>query len=106
MALGLKAGLEAQLIWDLVHESAANSRLWELRGPMMVSEDYTSSRGKFRMADKDGPVIGAFGQDMNFPMPVFQAALQMHQAAVGLGQFDLDTASLCRTYEILGDIER
>ena len=28
MALGLKAGLDAQQIWDLVHESAANSRLW------------------------------------------------------------------------------
>lgn len=106
MALGLKAGLDAQMIFDLVRESAANSRLWELRGPMMVSEDYTSSRGKFGMAVKDGPVIGAFGQDMNFPMPVFQAALQMHQAAVGLGQFNLDTASLCRTYETIAGIKR
>ena len=106
MALGLKAGLDAQLIFDMVQDSAANSRLWELRGPMMVNEDYTSSRGKFGMAAKDGPVIGAFGQDMNFPMPVFQAALQMHQAAVGLGQFDLDTASLCRTYETIGGIKR
>jgi 3-hydroxyisobutyrate dehydrogenase-like beta-hydroxyacid dehydrogenase len=106
MALGLKAGLDAQTIFDLVRESAANSRLWEIRGPMMVSEDYTSSRGKFGMAAKDGPVIGAFGQDMSFPMPVFQAALQMHQAAVGLGQFDLDTASLCRTYETIGGIKR
>lgn len=106
MALGLKAGLDAQTIFDHVQESAANSRLWELRGPMMVSEDYTSSRGKFGMASKDGPVIGAFGQAMNFPMPVFQAALQMHQAAVGLGQYDLDTASLCRTYETIGGIKR
>jgi putative dehydrogenase len=106
MALGLRAGLDAQTIFDMVHESAANSRLWEIRGPMMVSEDYTSSRGQFSMANKDGPVIGAFGQSMNFPMPVFQAALQMHQAAVGLGQFHLDTASLCRTYETIAGIKR
>jgi L-threonate 2-dehydrogenase len=106
MALGLKAGLKAQLIFDMVRDSAASSRLWEIRGPMMVSEDYTSSRGQFGMAAKDGPVIGAFGQAMHFPMPVFQAALQMHQAAVGLGQYHLDTASLCRTYETIGGIKR
>ena len=58
------------------------------------------------MPAKDGPVIGAFGQAMHFPMPVFQAALQMHQAAVGLGQYHLDTASLCRTYETIGGIKR
>ncbi len=106
MALGIKAGLEPQEIYDLVQGSAANSRLWELRGPMMVSEDYTTSRGNFGMADKDGPVIGAFAQDMNFPAPLFQAALQMHQVAVSMGLADIDTAALCRTYETIGAAAR
>ncbi|MEK9661459.1 MAG: NAD-binding protein [Alphaproteobacteria bacterium] len=106
MALGLKAGLDAQTIFDLVKDSAANSRLWELRGPMMVSEDYTSSRGQFGMANKDGPVIGAFGQSMTATRSFILLSLQMHQTAVGLGQYDLDTASLCRTYETIGGIRR
>lgn len=106
MALGIKAGLEAQEIYNLVHESAANSRLWELRGPKMVSEDYTTSRGKFGMADKDGPVIGEFAREMNFPAPLFQAALQMHQAGVSMGLGDIDTAALCRLYETIGAAER
>lgn len=106
MAMGLKAGLKAEDVYDLVQGSAANSVLWEIRGQMMVSEDYTSSRGNFGMASKDGPVIGEFAQDMNYPVPLFQAALQMHNAAVGMGMYDIDTAALCRLYENLGGVER
>jgi L-threonate 2-dehydrogenase len=106
MAMGLKAGLQADDVFDLVKDSAANSVLWEIRGPMMVSEDYTSSRGNFGMASKDGPVIGAFAQEMHYPAPLFQAALQMHQAAVGMGMYDIDTAALCKMYETLSGTER
>lgn len=106
MAMGLKAGLAAEDIFDLVKGSAANSVLWEVRGPMMVNEDYTSSRGNFGMASKDGPVIGEFAQSMGYPAPLFQAALQMHHAAVGLGMYDIDTAALCRLYETIGGVER
>ncbi len=106
MAMGLKAGLEADDIFDLVKDSAANSVLWEVRGPMMVSEDYTSSRGNFGMASKDGPVIGQFAQDMFYPAPIFQTALQMHQAAVGMGMYDIDTSAMCRLYETISGTER
>ena len=106
MAMGLKAGLQAEDIFDLVKDSAANSVLWEIRGPMMVSEDYTSSRGNFGMASKDGPVIGEFAQQMFYPAPLFQTALQMHQAAVGMGMYDIDTAAMCRLYETLSGTTR
>lgn len=106
MAMGLRAGLKAEDVFDLVKDSAANSVLWEIRGPMMVSEDYTSSRGNFGMASKDGPVIGEFAQDMGYPAPLFQAALQLHHAAVGMGMYDIDTAALCRLYENMAGIER
>jgi putative dehydrogenase len=106
MAMGLKAGLKAEDIFDLVKDSAASSVLWEIRGPMMVSEDYTSSRGNFGMASKDGPVIGEFAQDMGYPAPLFQAALQLYHAAVDMGMYDIDTAALCRLYENMAGIER
>ena len=106
MAMGLKAGLQAEDIFDLVKDSAANSVLWEIRSPMMVSEDYTSSRGNFGMASKDGPVIGEFAQVMFYPAPLFQTALQMHQAAVGMGMYDIDTAAMCRLYETLSGTTR
>ena len=36
MVLGMKAGLPPQLIYDLIKGGAGNSRIFELRGPMMV----------------------------------------------------------------------
>ena len=40
MVLGMKAGLPPQLIYDLVKSGAGNSRVFELRGPMMVKGRY------------------------------------------------------------------
>ena len=72
----------------------------------MAREDYNSSRGNFGMASKDGPIIGAFAQEMHYPAPLFQAALQMHRTAVGMGIYDIDTAALCKMYETLSGTER
>ena len=51
-------------------------------------------------------MIGEFAQSMGYPAPLFQAALQMHHAAVGMGMYDIDTAALCRLYEKIGGVER
>ncbi len=51
-------------------------------------------------------MIGEFAQDMGYPAPLFQAALQLHHAAVGLDMYDIDTAALCRLYENMAGIER
>ncbi len=40
MVLGIKAGLPPQLIFDLIKTGAGNSRIFELRAPMMVKNDY------------------------------------------------------------------
>src|SRR6201996_8658294 len=42
MVLGMKAGLPPQLIFDLIKTGAGNSRIFELRAPMMVKNDYAS----------------------------------------------------------------
>ena len=106
MALAIKAGIDPAVMYDLVKDSAANSRLWEIRAKMAVTEDYTSSRGNFLMADKDGPIIGDFARELSFPAVLFQAALQMHQVGVSLGMYNIDTAAMCRVYEIIGGVER
>ena len=40
MVLGMKAGLPPQLIFDLVTAGVGNSRIFELRAPMMVKNNY------------------------------------------------------------------
>ena len=42
-ALGLKAGLEPETVFEVISNSAANSRIFELRGPQMVANDYSNN---------------------------------------------------------------
>ena len=40
MVLGIKSGLDPQQIFELVKAGAGNSRVFELRAPMMVADRY------------------------------------------------------------------
>ena len=57
MVLGMKAGLPPQLIYDLVKSGAGNSRVFELRGPMMVKDRYGDPSMKISVWQKDMDVI-------------------------------------------------
>ena len=58
MVLGLKAGLDAQTVFDMVRSGAANSRVFELRAPMMVRDRYEDASMKISVWQKDMAVIG------------------------------------------------
>src|SRR6516162_6539469 len=63
MVLGLKAGLPPQLIFDLIKTGAGNSRIFELRAPMMVKDDYSSNvTMKISVWRKDMEKIASFAR--------------------------------------------
>ena len=62
MVLGIKAGLPPQLIFDLVKTGAGNSRIFELRAPMMVKNDYGDATMKIAVWQKDMDVIGGYAR--------------------------------------------
>ena len=41
MVLGMKAGLDPKVIFEMISNGAGNSRVFELRAPMMVKNDYS-----------------------------------------------------------------
>ena len=52
-ALGLKAGLEPETVFEVISNSAANSRIFELRAPQMVANDYSNASATIDMFRKD-----------------------------------------------------
>ena len=62
MVLGMKAGLPPKLIFDLITAGAGTSRIFELRGPMMVKNDYKNVTMKIDVWDKDMSVIGGYAR--------------------------------------------
>ena len=107
MVLGIKAGLPPQLIYDLIKIGAGNSRVFELRGPMMVKDDYASNvTMKISIWRKDMEVIGSFARKIRVPTPMFDASSAVYIKARKSGYDDQDTAAVCAVLEKMAGVKR
>jgi 3-hydroxyisobutyrate dehydrogenase-like beta-hydroxyacid dehydrogenase len=106
LVLGMKAGLPPQLVYDLVRIGAGNSRVFELRAPMMVKGRYDEPTMKVSIWQKDMDVIGSFARDLGAPTPLFSATLPIYAAAMATGYAEQDTAATCAVLEAMAGIKR
>jgi 3-hydroxyisobutyrate dehydrogenase-like beta-hydroxyacid dehydrogenase len=106
MVLGMKAGLEPQMIYDMVTSGAGNSRIFELRAPMMVRDRYDDPTMKVSVWQKDMQVIGEFAAALACPTPLFRATEPIYAAALKDGHAADDTASVCAVLEAKAGVRR
>ncbi|MGB6535735.1 MAG: NAD(P)-dependent oxidoreductase [Xanthobacteraceae bacterium] len=106
MVLGLKAGLPPQQIFELIRSGAGNSRVFELRAPMMVKDDYRDATMKISVWQKDMDVIGSFAQKIRVPTPMFDASKAIYEKALASGRGAQDTAAVCAVLEKMAGVKR
>ena len=106
LVLGIKAGLPPQLIYDLIKIGAGNSRVFELRAPMMVKGRYDDPTMKVSIWQKDMDVIGSFAREVGAPTPLFSATLPIYAAAMATGYAEQDTAATCAVLEAMAGVKR
>lgn len=106
MVLGMKAGLPPQVIFDLIQSGAGNSRVFELRAPMMVKGKYDDVTMKIDVWDKDMQVIGDFAKEIRVPTPLFDATKPVYLKAQKQGYGDQDTAAVCAVLEKQAKVKR
>jgi putative dehydrogenase len=106
MVLGIKAGLDAQTIVDMVTSGAGNSRVFELRAPMMVKNRYDDATMKVSVWQKDMAVIGEFAAALGCPTPLFNATLPVYAATLATGHAEHDTAAVCAVLETMAGVRR
>jgi 3-hydroxyisobutyrate dehydrogenase-like beta-hydroxyacid dehydrogenase len=106
MVLGIKSGLPPRLIFDLVKTGAGNSRVFELRGPMMVKDDYDDVTMKISVWQKDMDVIGSFARKLRVPTPMFDASETIYEKALKAGLGAKDTAAVCAVLERMAGVKR
>ena len=106
MVLGMKAGLEPRTIYDVIKAGAGNSRIFELRGPMMVEDNYNEATMKMDIWQKDMKTIGEFAAQLKCPTPLFSAGTDIYRSGLAKGMDKLDTASVCRVLEQMAGLER
>jgi 3-hydroxyisobutyrate dehydrogenase-like beta-hydroxyacid dehydrogenase len=106
MTLGMKAGLPPQMIYDLIRVGAGNSRIFELRGPMMVKGKYKNATMKISIWDKDMQVIGGYARKIKVPTPMFNASKPIYRKAEKSGYGAQDTAAVCAVLEKMAKVKR
>jgi 3-hydroxyisobutyrate dehydrogenase-like beta-hydroxyacid dehydrogenase len=106
MVLGMKAGLDPQMIVDLITAGAGNSRVFELRAPMMAKGRYDDVTMKISVWDKDMQVIGDFARKIRVPTPIFNATKGIYVKAMKSGFGNRDTAAVCAVLEKMAKVKR
>ncbi|MDA0240140.1 MAG: NAD(P)-dependent oxidoreductase [Proteobacteria bacterium] len=106
MVLGMKAGLDPQTIYDVIRDGAGNSRIFELRGPMMVKNNYDAVTMKMSVWQKDMDVIGDFAKEIGSPTPMFDAGVDIYLKALADGLAEKDTAAVCAVLEDMAGLKR
>ncbi len=104
--LGIKAGLDAETIYRVIGDGAGTSRMFEVRGPMMVARDYDGATMKNEVWQKDLSIIGAFAKELDCPVPLFAASGVIYSAAMAQGHGARDTAAVCAVLEAMAGLER
>jgi 3-hydroxyisobutyrate dehydrogenase-like beta-hydroxyacid dehydrogenase len=106
MVLGMKSGLPPQAIYDLIRGGAGNSRIFELRAPMMVKGRYDDVTMKIDIWQKDMDVIGHFARTLKVKTPLFSASSPVYRKAMRDGLGEQDTAAVCAVLEKMANYKR
>jgi 3-hydroxyisobutyrate dehydrogenase-like beta-hydroxyacid dehydrogenase len=99
MVMGLKSGLDLNLVYKVIKDGAGTSRMFEVRGPMMIKGDYQAATMKVDVYQKDIDIIGAFAAKLNIPAPLFEASKAYYSSALSQGFAKQDTAAVCAVLE-------
>jgi 3-hydroxyisobutyrate dehydrogenase-like beta-hydroxyacid dehydrogenase len=81
LVLAEAAGMDLTSVVELIREGAGNSRIFELRGPLMATGEYLPATMKLDVWQKDMALIDAFAREHGARTPLFDATQPIYTAA-------------------------
>ena len=106
MVLAMKAGLDPNLVLQVVADGSGSSRMLQARGPRMVAGDYSNASMKVEIWQKDMTIIGDFARKLECPTPLFLTCASIYTAAMAMGRRSEDTAAVCAVLEKMANFTR
>jgi 3-hydroxyisobutyrate dehydrogenase-like beta-hydroxyacid dehydrogenase len=94
MVVGEKAGVDLGLLYRVISDGAGASRMFQVRGPMMVRGNYLPAHMKSKIYQKDIDIIRAFVRRLRCPTPLFDGSIPFYTAALRQGFALEDTAAI------------
>jgi putative dehydrogenase len=95
-------GLDRGVVYDLLSKGAGQSKMLDLRMPLMISGDYTPATAHMAMFKKDLSIIGADIRAQGITTPMFDAVSDLYDKSWTLVPMDYDTAAI---FEVYRDID-
>jgi 3-hydroxyisobutyrate dehydrogenase/glyoxylate/succinic semialdehyde reductase len=98
MLLAQRAGLDPNMVVELVGPGAGGSRMFQMRAPMMAEGVYDPATMKVSMWQKDMTIIAEFAAAVGCATPLFTLTQPIYAQAMAMGLGEQDTASV---FEVL-----
>ena len=105
-ALGLAAGMDPALVQTVMSDGVGSSKIFDIRGPMMVADHYEPPSARLDIILKDATIIKAFAESKGVVTPLLDTSLDIYRESSAEGLGDLDAAALCRFLEHRSGITR
>jgi 3-hydroxyisobutyrate dehydrogenase-like beta-hydroxyacid dehydrogenase len=106
MVLAMKSGLDPALALKVLGDGGGSSRMLQVRGPMMVRNDYASDvTMKLDVWRKDMAVIAEFAKAVGVATPLFDTTAPIYAAATAANSAE-DTGAVCAVLEKMANYRR
>ena len=102
LILAERAGLSFPEVLTAVGDGAGMSRMFEVRGPVMASEDYDVPGATTSMLAKDSEIIVEFAAAHDAPVPLLTASAVYYHAAIAQGRGDQEAACVHAVLKQMG----
>ncbi|POS06926.1 3-hydroxyisobutyrate dehydrogenase [Burkholderia gladioli] len=97
MALGLREGVDADALYEVITHSAGNSWMFENRVPHILNGDYTALSAVDIFVKDLGLVLDT-ARRSKFPLPLSATAQQMFMSASSAGHGGEDDSAVIKTF--------
>jgi 2-hydroxymethylglutarate dehydrogenase len=104
LALGVKAGLDPMMIYEVVKASSGGSKALERIPNSLVPRNFDPGF-KVQLMNKDLETVTTVAKEIHVPLTFANIAQQYHQAALAAGLAERDTSVLMTIIERLAGVE-
>ena len=94
-------GMDRNLVYHMLSKGAGQSKMLDLRMPLMISGSYTPATAHMEMFQKDLSIIGADIRNQGITTPMFDAVSSLYDKGWALVSKDSDTASVFEVYRYI-----
>ena len=104
LVLARKVGLDPRMVHEVISDSAATSRMFEVSGRIMVDGAYADGEAKVEILHKDLQIIRSFASEAESPAPLLAVTTEFYTSAMALGMRSMEDAAVSLLLERLAGL--